>query len=264
MSEKEKKITQGVDQIILNWFHEYNRPTTIQSLVDSLGSRVSKPVVQRTLEHLLSNGQLQHKDFKKTRLYFPPQKGYSGGDVVNLSVMENEPPTNNNDDINNTGGGCADDKQPILGQEKESSIAEDNAVENVPISTLEEKLVALEQESQFLTSQITQLRSLGPVSVMQAEMDAINTRISLIEARLIAVTNLQTNAPVEDPRVLAKEAASLISQWQIRKHLCIDIQEQILGTETAAGFGGNPPIETDEINNVSLAHCKDVIKQFIK
>ncbi|EPY30885.1 26S proteasome regulatory subunit, ATPase 3, interacting protein [Strigomonas culicis] len=55
---------------MMEWFERENKPVTAQSLTDALGSRVSKPMVQKNLDELLALGKLQCKDLKKVRFYF--------------------------------------------------------------------------------------------------------------------------------------------------------------------------------------------------
>lgn len=87
-SAKDKPSGADVEVAILTWFGSANKPATVQSLVDALQSKYSKPSVQRTLEILFDRGDLQAKDFKKVRLYFP--KGMTEGSPEPASLVDVE------------------------------------------------------------------------------------------------------------------------------------------------------------------------------
>lgn len=70
---KPAKITSGVDELVLQYVISQNKPVSVQGVVDALQSKVPKTAVQTALEALAANNSLSIKDFKKARVYFPPQ-----------------------------------------------------------------------------------------------------------------------------------------------------------------------------------------------
>lgn len=67
------KVKEGVDEIVLQWFKELNRPVTAQGIVDALGSKVSKPNCQKALDTLVEQNNLLVKEIKKAKYYYLDQ-----------------------------------------------------------------------------------------------------------------------------------------------------------------------------------------------
>lgn len=70
---KTAKVKDGVDELLRAWFQKENKPAALQGACDALQSKVSKPLVQKSLDNLATLGELSVKDFKKIKIYFPSQ-----------------------------------------------------------------------------------------------------------------------------------------------------------------------------------------------
>lgn len=78
---KKVKDVSEATALVLDWFERHNKPATPQSLADALGSRVSKPLLQKILEQLHAEEKLHVKDMKKMRFYYlrvPPLSDANG------------------------------------------------------------------------------------------------------------------------------------------------------------------------------------------
>lgn len=70
---KPTKLREGVDEIVLQWFKNNNRPATTQGIVDALGSRVTKATCQKSLDSLVEQHSLLVKEIKKAKYYYLDQ-----------------------------------------------------------------------------------------------------------------------------------------------------------------------------------------------
>lgn len=70
------KIRDGVEDLVLRWFQDENRPATTQGVVDALGSRVTKANCQKALDALVESESLLVKEIKKAKFYYLDQTTY--------------------------------------------------------------------------------------------------------------------------------------------------------------------------------------------
>lgn len=58
-------------EAVMAWFDTHGKPGVAQSIVDALGSKYSKLLVQRALDALLLKSSIRYRDIKKIRVYCP-------------------------------------------------------------------------------------------------------------------------------------------------------------------------------------------------
>ena len=75
---KKAKITEGdARTTVLAWFERENKPAVAVGIRAALGSTMSQALIQKALDALLEEGVLTSKEFKKTKVFYLPQKSFS-------------------------------------------------------------------------------------------------------------------------------------------------------------------------------------------
>lgn len=88
---KKVKDVSEATALVLDWFERHNKPATPQSLADALGSRVSKPLLQKILEQLHAEEKLHVKDMKKMRFFYLRVLPLSDANGATTTKQHSEP-----------------------------------------------------------------------------------------------------------------------------------------------------------------------------
>ncbi|CCW63602.1 unnamed protein product [Phytomonas sp. EM1] len=158
-------------EMILNWFEKENKPATVQSLTDALGSCAAKTLIQKTLENLSEQGKLRTKDLKKVRLFFLNMDAYNIR-ISGLMDTKNEVTETITETEHNTE--CIEEKNQLIEdilsvsrliQEKEQLLTQ--LKQSLAVSERKEKLSLALAEVDAMEKQLLEAREnaqLGDVS----------------------------------------------------------------------------------------------------
>ncbi|EPY25060.1 26S proteasome regulatory subunit, ATPase 3, interacting protein [Angomonas deanei] len=198
---KKVKDTDEVRQMALDWFERMNKPVTPQALTDALGSRVSKALLQKTMDELVSENKLIFKDLKKVRFYFlnlPPEGEEEGGEK-DLPAAADSPP-------------CDDDNDDDEEKRKREELVND-------ILILTESVRVLEGLNEQLSKRPTLADRQEGVNVLTREVEEMESEI----ADLAAAATESTSTTRKNKNLSAEETLAayhlLRSLWKERKEM---------------------------------------------
>jgi len=75
---------------IIAFMENQNRPYSIQNIFDNLQGKIKKPILQRLVDDLVLNNQLQAKDFGKSKIYLLNQSNFPEFDQEEANNLDTE------------------------------------------------------------------------------------------------------------------------------------------------------------------------------
>lgn len=261
-----------ITAVVMEWFDRENKPVTPQALTDALGSRISKPLIQKALEELLAQGRLQGKDLKKVRFFYLNATAEAVAAAATTATTadadagaEAGPPPDHNDNEEDRQAppdgdptppeSCPADPEDEQQQHQQQAV-DDEAKKAALIAAIVEATRALAERKQALATynsiptaaeRADRLRAAaGEVAELQAEVAAAESR-----AAAGACGAASASTAVDDAVYSYRRARAL---WKERREFTNRLIEGVLGdtwgrSELSEMFG----ITTDAEAGVSFA-----------
>lgn len=199
---KPAKIKEGVDEILLQWFKDNNRPATTQGIVDALGSRIAKPACQKSLDGLVEQGCLLVKEVKKAKYYYLDQKKLGlGADETTKSEASAEPSVG------------IDVIEPTE--------------EMVQLESLRATFVQLSKDAQAATAKLSQLRARRTRDDALAMTSKLREDLAVAQQRLTTLSST-TDVSIDWP-LLQQQNTAFRGLWRRRKQICDQIVDAVSG-----------------------------------
>jgi hypothetical protein len=199
---KPAKIKEGVDDIVLLWFKDNNRPATTQGVVDALGSRIAKPACQKALDNLVEQSSLLVKEVKKAKYYYLDQSKL--GSTVDDSVSKQD------DTLTGTIDG-------------DSAMSEEAA----QMQALRATFVQLSKEQQVAASNLARLQSRRTRQDAQGVIAHLQEELLAAQKRLTSLSST-TEVAIDWP-LLKQQYTHFRSLWRQRKQICEQIIDAVSG-----------------------------------
>lgn len=266
------KDPDEVKSITMEWFERENKPATAQSLTDALGSRVTKALVQKTLEDLLVQQKLQSKDLKKVRFFYL-RFGVDG--EKSASSDETAPAAQTNEEVEETeeadvdaeagvdvsNGSHHSDRDETTEEERINGESEEKQRE-----TLICEIVASSNVLQEKEKALRALMSVPTATERAARLESLNAEVSQLQS---ALETAEANAKhavgsgagcggagsfteALNGAIFSYQRARLL--WKERKDLTGRLIDGVLGdTCSSAELGELFGVTTDAAAGVSLA-----------
>jgi hypothetical protein len=228
VAPKQAKIKDGVEEIILSWFRSNNKPATTQSLVDALGSKVSKAAAQKALDALIEHHDIVFRDFKKVRLYFLDQAAM---------VVPN--------------GASTAAQDGAVGSTSAWS-SEDTALEET-LTLLRADVATAEAEVEAKGKQWAAMQLERNLAEARAMYHYLETEIREADARLSLVESGAAIATPEEMRAAISRYHRFRNHWRDRRTLAERVIDAVIGDSGEAQMLDDIGVVTDSSANVSLA-----------
>lgn len=203
---KPAKIKEGVDDIVLQWFKDNNRPATTQGVVDALGSRIAKPACQKSLDALVEQTNLLVKEVKKAKYYYLDQAKF-------LASSTEDPNANKPDET----------LAVAVVVEGSEALSEEAA----QLEELRTTFITLSKEEQSATINLTRLQSRRTRNDSQEMISRLEGELLAAQQRLASLSST-TEVAIDWP-LLKQQYTSFRSLWRQRRQICEHIIDAVSG-----------------------------------
>lgn len=203
---KPAKIKEGVDDIVLQWFKDNNRPATTQGVVDALGSRIAKPACQKSLDALVEQTNLLVKEVKKAKYYYLDQAKF-------LASSTEDPNANKPDET----------LAVAVVVEGSEALSEEAA----QLEELRTTFITLSKEEQSATINLTRLQSRRTRNDGQEMISRLEGELLAAQQRLASLSST-TEVAIDWP-LLKQQYTSFRSLWRQRRQICEHIIDAVSG-----------------------------------
>lgn len=201
---KTAKLKEGVEDIVLQWFKDCNRPATTQGVVDALGSRIAKGTCQKALDGLTEQKSLLVKEVKKAKYYYLDQE--------KLLAAEAEQSKN-----------PSDSSQPNKGD------AEPPSEEMIRMQELRSEFVQRSKNQQKCAETLAQLHARRTRSDAKNMMDELLATLEAAQKRLAVLSASAGDGTNANWSLIKETYSSRRSVWRERKQMCDQIIDAVAG-----------------------------------